>query len=34
MFSGGVKKQLSFALKITEIGDNGKKLFKKISNPG
>ena len=28
------KKWLSCALKITEIGDNGKKLFTKISNPG
>ena len=34
MFSGGEKKWLSFALKITEIRDSGKKLFKKISNPG
>ena len=34
MFSGGEKKWLSFALKITEIGDNVKKIFKKISNPG
>ena len=28
------KKQLPFAFKITEIGDNGKKLFTKIPNPG
>ena len=28
------KKKLSFTLKITEIGDNGKNLFTKIPNPG
>ena len=34
MFPGSERKWLSFAFKITENRDNGKKLFKKISNPG